>query len=76
MISAACPKCTIILMEAKGGVGDLERAEKAVKVGATILSNSWICYGSADCDEPNFSTYFDTPGIAYGWGTRSGVAAY
>ena len=52
MISAACPKCNIILMEAKGGISDFEAAEaEAVTLGATILSNSWICYGSSDCGD-------------------------
>ncbi|HLX26443.1 MAG TPA: hypothetical protein VKR05_05575, partial [Candidatus Cybelea sp.] len=47
MVSASCPNCTIYLMEAKGGISDFEAAEKeAVTLGATILSNSWICYGS------------------------------
>jgi Subtilase family len=66
MVSATCPKCNIFLMEAKGNISDLEAAEaEAVTLGATILSNSWGCYGSYDCGDPNFSNYFDTPGIAY-----------
>lgn len=66
MVSAACPKCNILLLEANGGISDLESAEaQAVTLGATILSNSWGCYGSYDCADPNFSNYFDTPGIAY-----------
>ena len=66
MVSASCPKCTIFLMEAKGGISDFEAAEaEAVKLGATILSNSWICYGNPDCSDSNFAKYFDTPGIAY-----------
>ncbi len=66
MVSAACPKCNIFLMEAKGGISDFEAAEKeAVTLGATILSNSWICYGSWDCEDMNFPNYFNTPGIAY-----------
>jgi subtilase family serine protease len=66
MVSASCPNCTIYLMEAKGQISDFEQAEKeAVTLGATILSNSWICYGSWDCKDSNFPHYFDTPGIAY-----------
>jgi Subtilase family len=66
MVAATCPKCNIFLMEAKGGINDLEAAEAAaVAVGATILSNSWGCYGSSDCGDANFPNYFDTPGIAY-----------
>jgi hypothetical protein len=77
MISAACPKCTIYLMEAKDGssISDFETAEKeAVTLGATIVSNSWICYGSSDCGDTNFYSYFDTPHIAYL--ASSGDAAY
>ena len=67
MVSAACPKCTIYLMEAKDGpISDFETAEKeAVTLGATILSNSWSCYGSWDCGDSNFPNYFNTTGIAY-----------
>jgi hypothetical protein len=66
MVSASCPKCSIDLMEAKSGISDFEAAEaEAVKLGATILTNSWICYGSWDCGDSNFPNYFDTPGIAY-----------
>ncbi|MBV8066729.1 MAG: peptidase S8 [Candidatus Eremiobacteraeota bacterium] len=66
MVSASCPRCNIFLMESKGGISDFEAAEKtAVLLGATILSNSWICYGSWDCGDSNFSNYFDTPGVAY-----------
>jgi hypothetical protein len=66
MVSAACPKCTVYLMEGGGGSNDFETIEsEAVKLGATILSNSWICYGSGDCGDSNFSSYFDSKGVAY-----------
>ncbi|MGA8535051.1 MAG: hypothetical protein WB615_13165, partial [Candidatus Tumulicola sp.] len=66
MVSASCPKCTIYLMEAKGPIADFEAAEKeAVTLGATVLSNSWGCYGSWDCGDTNFPNAFNTPGIAY-----------
>ncbi|MBV9719242.1 MAG: hypothetical protein JOZ77_07975 [Candidatus Eremiobacteraeota bacterium] len=66
MVSATCPKCNILLIEAKAGVKDLEAAEaSAVKLGATIVSNSWGCYASYDCGDPNFPNYFDTPHITY-----------
>jgi hypothetical protein len=72
MVAAMCPKCTIYMVEGGncgGGVCGLEGAEtEAVKLGATIISNSWGChtgvYG-ADCGDPNFPSYFDTPDIAY-----------
>ena len=66
MVAAACPKCTVYLMEAGSAISDFEAAEaEAVTLGATILSNSWGCLGSDDCGDPNFQSYFDTPGIAY-----------
>jgi subtilase family serine protease len=68
MVSASCPKCTIYLMEARNGSGisDFETAEaSAVKLGAKIISNSWICYASWDCGDTNFGNYFNTPGVAY-----------
>jgi hypothetical protein len=66
MVSASCPKCDILLMEASDSISSLEEAEQsAVTLGATIVSNSWICYGSYDCDDSNFFNYFDTKGVAY-----------
>jgi hypothetical protein len=66
MVSAACPKCTIYLMEAGGEISDFEAAEtEAVKLGAKILSNSWSCPEDWDCEDTNFGNYFDTPGVAY-----------
>ncbi|MEO6835842.1 MAG: S53 family peptidase [Candidatus Tumulicola sp.] len=64
MVSAVCPKCTIDLIEANSSnTSDLEAAEaEAVTLGAHIVSNSWICYGSVNCDDP---TKFNTPGVMY-----------
>ncbi len=68
MISASCPKCTILLMEAKDGssISDFETAEaEAVTLGATIVSNSWGCPNNWDCGDPNFESFFDHTGVAY-----------
>jgi subtilase family serine protease len=64
MVSAVCPKCTIYLVEANSNsTSDLEAAEQtAVNLGAHIVSNSWICYGSNSCDDPSS---FDSPGVLY-----------
>jgi subtilase family serine protease len=64
MASAACPLCTIYLVEANGSdSSDLETAEvEAVKLGAHVVSNSWICYDSNSCVD---ATDFDTPGVVY-----------
>ncbi|HEY1428235.1 MAG TPA: S8 family serine peptidase, partial [Candidatus Tumulicola sp.] len=66
MVSASCPKCTIYIMEAQDSIADLEASEaEAVKLGATVLSNSWSCIQDWDCGDPNFQNYFSTKGIAY-----------
>jgi subtilase family serine protease len=64
MVSAVCPNCTIDLIEANtSNSSDLDTAEvEAVTLGAHIVSNSFICYGSIACDDP---TKFDTPGVMY-----------
>lgn len=74
MVAATCPKCTIYLMEAAGNFSALAAAEtEAVSLGATILSNSWICYGSSTCGVSNFASHFDTPGITYLAGSGDGA---
>jgi subtilase family serine protease len=68
MVSASCPKCTIYIMEANDGssISDMEAAEQeAVKLGAKVISNSWLCYGDSECGDPNFANFFDSPGVAY-----------
>ena len=73
MVSAACPNCTIYLIEANtSNSSDLDAAEaEAVTLGAHIVSNSWITYGCNTCDN---SGDFDTPGVVYTAG--SGDAGY
>jgi hypothetical protein len=73
MVSAACPKCTIYLVEANSSSSsDLDAAElEAVKLGAHIVSNSWICYSSISCVD---NSDFDQPGVVYTAG--SGDAGY
>ena len=64
MLSAACPLCTIYLIEADSAVGsDLEKAEaEAVRLSAHVVTNSWVCSGSVSCVARR---YFDHPGVAY-----------
>ncbi len=67
MVSAACPNCTIYLVEADNydyGVGTMATAEReAVKLGAHIVSNSWAC---SNCwPEKEFEKAFETPGVVY-----------
>jgi hypothetical protein len=64
MVSATCPLCTIYLVEANSNeASDLEAAEaEAVKLGAHIVSNGWVCYGTASCGN---DSGFDKPGVEY-----------
>ena len=72
MVAAACPQCTIYMIEG-GNCGKdicgLENAEvTAVNLGATIISNSWGCHTGVygpNCGDSNFPNYFSTPNIAY-----------
>ncbi len=68
MVSAICPLCTIDLVEADSSdSADLQTAEaEAVALGAHVVSNSWVCYGSYTCVDPS---YFDKPGVLYTAGT-------
>ncbi len=62
MVSAVCPSCTIYLIEATKNIPtDLYAAEQtAVKLGATIVSNSWGGGGGF----PSGGA-FDSPGVTY-----------
>ena len=58
MVSAACPNCTIYLVEAKDNKNLGAAETEAVELGAHIVSNSW--YGNWP-----FESDFDTPGVVY-----------
>jgi hypothetical protein len=64
MVSAICPNCNILLVEAdSNSIGDLGAAvNEAVALGATVVSNSWggAEYSGEDADN---ARYFDHPGI-------------
>jgi N-acetylneuraminic acid mutarotase len=64
MVSAICPQCHIILVEADSNANtDLSTAEDtAVSMGAKFVSNSW-----GGCEDPSETTddaYFNHPGVA------------
>lgn len=65
MVSAVCPNCHILLVEAQtSSIADLgTAANEAVSLGANVVSNS---YGSSEYSaEVNDSTsYYDHPGVA------------
>jgi len=62
MVSAVCPNCHILLIEASTEEGaDLAAAEReAVHLGATEVSNS---FGESVPSEPEFASSYDHPGI-------------
>ncbi|HET6274919.1 MAG TPA: S8 family serine peptidase [Candidatus Cybelea sp.] len=64
MVAASCPLCTVYLVEAKNnGTRNLAAAEdEAVKLGATIVSNSWGCGATVTCVS---TKYFNKPGVLY-----------
>jgi hypothetical protein len=73
-VSALCPSCRLLLVEANGpNWSDLEEAEaSAVADGATIISNSWAGDGPISMAPP--TTFFSYPGVAilaatgdFGW---------
>ncbi|HEX4017353.1 MAG TPA: fibronectin type III domain-containing protein [Frankiaceae bacterium] len=65
MVSAACPKCSILLVEANdSGMYNLGTAENtAVALGATAVSNSWGG-GEWSSESAADSVFFDHPGVA------------
>jgi MYXO-CTERM domain-containing protein len=68
MVSAACPKCNILVVQANDDMSNgLEVAQSAAaQLGATVISNSWG--SSEDPQTPVVSsgdeTFFDHPGVA------------
>jgi subtilase family serine protease len=63
MVSAICPNCHILLVEASSAsFSNLGTAvQEAAKLGATEISNS---YGGGDASDGNYGQYYDQPGRA------------
>jgi IPT/TIG domain len=63
MVSAICPNCHIMLVEANSaGDADLGTAEdEAVKLGATEVSNSWASFEFSG--ETSYDVAFEHPGV-------------
>jgi subtilase family serine protease len=73
MVSAICPKCHILLVEANSsGFGDLFTAEQeAITLGAHVISNSW---GTGEFDgENSYDAALDTPGEAITFSSGDGA---
>jgi hypothetical protein len=68
MISAVCPNCHIVLVEATTtAITDLGQAEnEAVGVGARFVTNTWFTpEATFGTSEPGYdSSYFNHPGVA------------
>ena len=64
MVSAICPHCHILLVEANSGsFNDLGLSvNEAAKLGATEISNSYG--GSESSDDTSYDPYYNHPGIA------------
>jgi subtilase family serine protease len=64
MVSAACPQCHIMLVEANSNANaDLYAAEDtAARLGANEISNSYG--GSESSSDPSDSSHFNHPGVA------------
>jgi subtilase family serine protease len=64
MVSAVCPNCHILLVEASTNLdSDLYAAEDtAVRLGANAVSNSWG--GDESADETANDVHFNHPGVA------------
>ena len=66
MVSAICPNCHIILVEANSAsVANLGTSvDEAVKLGAKYVSNSYGTNGSEPSGETSHDKYYNHPGVA------------
>ena len=64
MVSAICPNCHILLVEAdNGSIGNLGKAvDAAVSLGARFVSNSYTASGVDEARDD--AAYYDHPGVA------------
>ena len=75
MVSAICPHCHILLVEANSnGIGDLGAAvNEAVTLGARVVSDSW---GAGEFNgETGWDGDFDHPGVAITFSSGDGAYA-
>jgi hypothetical protein len=75
MVSAVCPLCHILLVEANSnGFGDLGTAiNEAVTLGAKVVSDSW---GTGEFNgETGWDGYLDHPGVAITFSSGDGAYA-
>jgi ABC-2 type transport system ATP-binding protein len=73
MVSAICPHCHILLVEANSnGFSDLGAAiDEAIALGAKVVSDSW---GTSEFDgETGWDGYVDQPGVAITFSSGDGA---
>jgi subtilase family serine protease len=73
MVSAICPKCHIILVEATtNSFNDMMTSiDTAISLGANVVSDSW---GAGEFDgETDFDSYVDQPGVAITFSSGDGA---
>jgi subtilase family serine protease len=64
MVSASCPQCKILYVEANGSegiTGLLRSINTAVDLGAPIVTNSWGSYGDGGWLDKDYAQYFRHP---------------
>lgn len=62
MVSAVCPGCKILLVEAdSASFADLGAAENTAAARAAVVSDSW---GGGDASDATYGKYFDHQGVA------------
>jgi subtilase family serine protease len=62
MVSATCPNCKIVLVEAKSSTfANLGTAENTAAKLANVVSNS---YGGSDASDSSYGSYYNHPGVA------------
>ncbi len=62
MVSAVCPKCKILLVEASSAsFANLGTAENSAASAANVISNS---YGGSDASDATYGSYYNHPGKA------------
>jgi subtilase family serine protease len=70
MVSAICPNCHILLVEASSSsFADLGTAENYAAAHANEISNSW---GGSDTSDSIYGSYFNHPGVAITASTGDG----
>lgn len=65
-VSAACPQCHLLLVQGDDASFDAlgTAVDTAVRLGATVVSNSYGSQGGEDAVELDYDHFYDHPGVA------------